>query len=146
MITSVSPMAALLVISTLALAGPQEIGATARGDDETLLATYQETIRPILSQYCFDCHGPEEQKGSVQLDDLNPDFVEGFDAEEWHFALDMIQGAEMPPSKAKQLTDDERRALVGWIEDGLAAAKRASAGPPSGQSRSLPPLPRMMIS
>ena len=90
---------------------------------------YAASIRPILSTYCFECHGDTKQKGGVQLNTLDPDFVAGGDAEEWHFALDMIQGAEMPPSKATQLTDEDRRALVAWIEGGLEEAKRASAGP-----------------
>jgi mono/diheme cytochrome c family protein len=96
---------------------------------QALVDAYHASIRPILSTYCFECHGPEKQKGAVQLDILSPDFLKGGDAEEWHFALDMIQGAEMPPSKAAQLTDDDRRALVAWIEGGLEAVKRGTAGP-----------------
>ncbi len=90
---------------------------------------YTASILPILTTYCFECHGPDKQKGGVQLDTLSPDFAAGGDAEEWHFALDMIQGAEMPPSKATQFTDEDRRALIAWIEGGLEDAKRASAGP-----------------
>lgn len=89
---------------------------------------YEDTVRPILARLCFDCHGETKQKGAVRLDDLDPDFVHGPDAEEWHFALDMIQGAEMPPAKATQFTDEERRAVVRWIEEGLEAAKRARDG------------------
>ncbi|MEM8711720.1 MAG: DUF1592 domain-containing protein, partial [Planctomycetota bacterium] len=107
---------------------PNERLEASEGDP--LIERYHAKIRPILSTYCFECHGDEKQKGGVQINDLDPDFIEGFDAEEWHFALDMIQGAEMPPSKAKQFTDDDRRAVVAWIEDSLEAAKRASDGPP----------------
>lgn len=106
------------------LAPERDAPARAPKDD-----AYRATIRPLLQKYCFGCHGEEKQKGSVRLDNLDPDFVEGFDAEEWHFALDMIQGAEMPPSKAPQLSDDERRALVQWIEAGIEDVKRANAGP-----------------
>lgn len=89
---------------------------------------YTDTVRPILTKYCFDCHGPKEQKAGVQLDDLDPDIADGLDTEEWHFALDMIQGAEMPPAKAPQMSDDESRALVGWIQSGLEDAKRSNDG------------------
>ena len=85
---------------------------------------YEKTIRPILERVCFECHGPDVQKGSVRIDDLDPDFVGGFDAEEWHFALDMIQGAEMPPTTSPQMSDQERRAVVAWIEGGLEAVRR----------------------
>ena len=31
---------------------------------------YEKTIRPILERVCFECHGPDVQKGSVRIDDL----------------------------------------------------------------------------
>ncbi len=130
MVKSVFLAVPLLTIPSAVLGGVETGVPTAVEPDDSLLQTYTETIRPILSKYCFDCHGPDKQKGGVQMDDLDPDFVEGFDAEEWHFALDMIQGAEMPPSKAPQFTDEDRRAVVQWIEGSLAAAKRANDGPP----------------
>ena len=89
---------------------------------------FTETIKPILSKYCFGCHGPDEQKAGVQLDDLDPDIVDGFDTEAWHYALDMIQGAEMPPTDAPQMSDEERRAVVAWVEEGLEGARRARQG------------------
>ncbi|QDV05987.1 hypothetical protein Poly30_14910 [Planctomycetes bacterium Poly30] len=137
MLTSVTSGAAVLVISTIAIGRAVMEGPPSPVLEDTLQTTYRETIRPILSTYCFGCHGPGEQKGGVQLDELDPDFVKGYDAEDWHYALDVVQGAEMPPSKAKQLSDDERRALVSWIEDGLEAARRASTGPPSPVMRRL---------
>lgn len=111
-----------LPLLLLVLFGPAPTPAAPEDD-------YNASIRPILSTYCFECHGPDKQRGGVQLDILSPDFVSGGDAEEWHFALDMIQGAEMPPSKAKQLTDEDRRTLVAWIQGGLEEAERASDGP-----------------
>ena len=41
---------------------------------------YEKTIRPILERVCFECHGPDVQKGSVRIDELDPDFVGGFDS------------------------------------------------------------------
>ncbi len=119
-----------MVVSLLLVAalGTAPISPTA-DETQALLDTYDASIRPILSTYCFGCHGPDKQKGGVQLDVLSPDFLGGGDAEEWHYALDMIQGAEMPPSKATQFTDEDRRALVAWIESGLEAVKRGSEGP-----------------
>lgn len=120
------PLTLLGVASAaLGLARPAVVHAPERAEDNT----YKTTIRPILERVCFECHGPDQQKGQVRIDDLDPDFVEGFDSEEWHFALDMIQGAEMPPTTAPQMSDEERRAVIGWIEDGLEAVRRANEGP-----------------
>ncbi len=34
------------------------------------LAFFESKIRPVLSQYCFDCHGAEKQKGGLRLDHI----------------------------------------------------------------------------
>ncbi|MGJ8679982.1 DUF1592 domain-containing protein [Paraglaciecola sp.] len=86
---------------------------------------YIETVRPLLETYCFGCHGADTQKANVRLDILNPDYVNGVDAEHWHAALDMINTAEMPPKKKKQPSDDERRILVDWMTQGIQLAKAA---------------------
>ena len=31
--------------------------------------SFSRDIRPILSQHCFKCHGPDEQKGRLRFDD-----------------------------------------------------------------------------
>jgi mono/diheme cytochrome c family protein len=88
-------------------------------------AHYIETVRPLLSNYCFGCHGPDTQKANVRLDVLNPDFIKGPDAGHWHAALDMINTAEMPPKKKKQPSDAERRIIVDWMTQGIQLAKAA---------------------
>ncbi|WP_158965449.1 DUF1592 domain-containing protein [Paraglaciecola sp. L3A3] len=89
---------------------------------------YVETVRPLLQNYCFGCHGPDTQKANVRLDILNPDFINGADAEHWHAALDMINTAEMPPKKKKQPTGEERRIIVDWMTQGIQLAKAAKQG------------------
>ena len=29
---------------------------------------YQKSVRPILEEHCFDCHGPEKQKNKLRFD------------------------------------------------------------------------------
>src|SRR6185503_20850547 len=31
--------------------------------------SFSRDIRPILSQHCFKCHGPDQQKNGLRLDD-----------------------------------------------------------------------------
>ena len=89
---------------------------------------YAKQIKPLLTRYCFRCHGAKRQRGDIRLDGLDPDMVKGPDAEGWHAALDMINGGEMPPSKAKQMKDEERRLVVRWLTESLEAAKAAHKG------------------
>ncbi|GAA4237637.1 hypothetical protein GCM10022291_24990 [Postechiella marina] len=86
---------------------------------------YANNIKPIMDKYCYDCHGPDKQKGSVRLDRLNWDMVKGADAESWHSALDMINSGEMPPKKKPQLTAKERKEVVNWITNSLEHAAKA---------------------
>lgn len=89
---------------------------------------YETEIGPLMKRYCFECHGETKQKGDIRLDVLDPDIVHGPDAEGWHTALDMINGGEMPPRRADQPTDEERRKLVAWMTGGLELAAERRKG------------------
>jgi mono/diheme cytochrome c family protein len=81
----------------------------------------------FLSQYCTACHDAEVQKGDRRLDDL-PAKV-GADlavAERWQEVLHQLQLGEMPPAKKKQPTDEERRALIAWIDAQLGEVQAAA--------------------
>lgn len=106
------------------LAGP----AGEEGEDDPAAEAFADEVRPLLEGYCFRCHGERKQRGDIRLDVLDPDMINGPDAEGWHTALDMLNGGEMPPRKAKQPTDEERRLLVSWMTRSLEAAAEARAG------------------
>ncbi|MEO9513722.1 MAG: DUF1592 domain-containing protein [Flavobacteriaceae bacterium] len=76
---------------------------------------YDTDIKPIVNTYCYSCHGVEEQKGGLRLDEIDPDLIKGQDAETWRFMLDMVNSGEMPPEDEKQPTEEERALLVDWI-------------------------------
>jgi hypothetical protein len=81
----------------------------------------------FLSRYCTGCHDAEVQKGERRLDDL-PGRI-GTDlavAERWQEVLHQLQLGEMPPAKKKQPTDEERRALIAWIDAQLAEVQTAA--------------------
>ena len=94
---------------------------------------YNRDIRPILSDNCFRCHGPdaENQKSEFRLDtrenaiaDLGgyAGIVPGdLDASEAHHRIweDEILEDRMPPPESKlELTDEEKRILDRWITEG----------------------------
>jgi mono/diheme cytochrome c family protein len=81
----------------------------------------------FLSRYCLDCHDADVQKGDRRLDDLP--LKVGTDiaiAERWQEVLHQLQLGEMPPAKKKQPTDEERRALLAWIEGQLIQAQSSA--------------------
>jgi len=95
--------------------------------NSTPLPAADETqVKPdaFLSRYCLGCHGSNEQKGDRRFDNL-PTTV-GVDVaigERWQEILHQLQLGEMPPSDEQQPTDDERRAMVAWIEAQVTQAQ-----------------------
>ena len=98
---------------------------------------FNEQVQPIIDKYCASCHGVDKQKGNVRFDTLNPDMINGHDAEKWHAALDMINSGEMPPSKKAQPTNEERRTLVNWMTENIKLASAAH------KSKSTHPIRRL---
>lgn len=94
--------------------------------------SFEKDVNPLLDKYCTSCHGPEKQKANLRMDTLNPNMLEGHDAEMWQEALDLINISDMPPSKSKeQPTSAERQIMVDWMTDNLRKAmesKRSTSG------------------
>ncbi|MFM8579425.1 MAG: DUF1549 domain-containing protein, partial [Planctomycetaceae bacterium] len=98
---------------------------------------FGRVIRPIVSNRCFRCHRPDESRreAGLRLDNREEAIAElasgvraivpGRSTESELVARITSQdpGTRMPPPHAKTpLTDDERRLLTEWIEDGAAYA------------------------
>ena len=62
------------------------------------------------------------------MDTLDPDIINGKDAEKWHAALDVINTADMPPEDVKQPNDEERRKIVDWMTVSHKIAKDKKRG------------------
>lgn len=102
------------------------LGASAPGVRQA--DEYQDTIKPIMEVYCYGCHGGLEQKAGIRFDEVDPDMLAGDDLDIWDAARDMLGAGEMPPKKAQQLPDEQRRALIGWLNESLEEAARAQEG------------------
>ena len=87
---------------------------------------FARTVQPVLEQYCYPCHGDERQKGDLRFDTLNPDMINGPDAETWGRILEMVEEAEMPPENKPQPSDAQRQAVVSWLTESLQAARESS--------------------
>jgi hypothetical protein len=84
---------------------------------------YKKDIKPLIDKYCVSCHGPDKQKAKLRMDTLNPDMINGPDAEMWQEALDLVNISDMPSKKAKaQPTRAERQLMVDWMTKSLRKA------------------------
>lgn len=106
---------------------------------------YNRDIRPILSENCFACHGPDSaaRKAKLRLDhfefatatreDSSPAIVPG--KPEASELIRRINAAEaddlMPPAKTKKvLTAEQKQLLRQWIADGAKYQPHWSLIPP----------------
>src|SRR5260221_10119796 len=88
----------------------------ARGADSPALASFQKKIEPILSQYCFECHGDGVDKGNVALDEVAADDNIAHNPELWWRVLKNVRSGLMPPAKKEQPTAEQKQALERWIK------------------------------
>jgi len=117
--------------------------AAAQGDSASTV-NFDRDIRPILSDNCFHCHGPDEaqRKAGLRLDtragafaktDTQAVIVSGDPA-----ASPLIQRIEstdpdeqMPPPEAKKKFGEAERALLRqWVAEGAAWSEHWSLVPP----------------
>ena len=88
-------------------------------------AVYARDVLPVLKAFCTDCHNADVREGNTRLDNLDPDLVDGPDAERWHHALNMINLGKMPPKDSDQVPDAKLVKVINWIQGELTRAIRA---------------------
>jgi hypothetical protein len=88
---------------------------------------FENKIRPLLAERCFECHGTEKQKSGLRLDsreaillggEMGPAAAAGNPAES--LLLDAVEyrgDLEMPPKE--KLKDEEIALLRRWVEMGM---------------------------
>src|SRR4051812_20809753 len=111
-----------IVILPALCAGLVAGGARAAEDKAAGPVTLKEHVRPLLEQYCFDCHNDKKQKGDVNMLTFadNPKIEEN--RKIWEKVAELIESREMPPEKKPQPTESQREMLVHYIDGQLSKA------------------------
>ncbi len=104
--------------------------SSARGADEAANGAlqYNEQIRPILAENCFNCHGPDSaaRKASLRVDKREAAIEHGAlvpgdpDASEVLRRIESDDPEEQmpPPATKKALTAEQKAILRQWIKEG----------------------------
>ncbi|HEU0123783.1 MAG TPA: DUF1553 domain-containing protein [Bryobacteraceae bacterium] len=96
---------------------------------------FQREIRPILSNACYHCHGPDKgtRMANLRLDLAGPALVPGKPEESklWKRINHANAALRMPPPQAhKTLTDAQKDLLRRWIEQGAVYKEHWSFAAP----------------
>ena len=77
---------------------------------------YAKEIEPMLDIYCYSCHGDGSSKGGFAMDEFGDLGTHLDDMDHWLPVWRNIRSQIMPPSDEDQLTGEEKKRLLGWIE------------------------------
>ncbi|MCU0795511.1 MAG: DUF1592 domain-containing protein [Akkermansiaceae bacterium] len=105
-----------VVFARLALISPlAAVAAHAAPPEER----WRAEVLPLLEHYCFDCHGDGIRKGEFDLDRF-PDIASMHsDREAWKKIRTHLDQQLMPPPDEEQPTEEERKAMIRWIDDAV---------------------------
>ncbi len=79
---------------------------------------FDEMIRPLLMQFCIECHAPGEMKGLDFLAAKSEVDVAGR-RDVYGSVWQQMENRTMPPKDSKQPTDTDRKLVADWIKKAL---------------------------
>jgi len=82
-------------------------------------ATYEQKIKPMLEQYCFDCHADGMDKGNFTWDKHTDYTALRADMKFWDHVRQQIVTHVMPPEKKDKPSLMQRDEMVAWIDDAI---------------------------
>ncbi|MCB1694168.1 MAG: DUF1592 domain-containing protein, partial [Pseudomonadales bacterium] len=110
----------VFLVQAAAQAAPLEAEQEQAKPAETELdpTALEDQATQVFGRYCGSCHGPDKQEGKVRLDALET--IDPVDRQELFASVQQrVQLGEMPPEKAKQPSDAERKILMQWLDSQL---------------------------
>ncbi len=113
-----------LIVANFTLAGFVAIAADAPG-----MTDFQKNIKPLLENYCFDCHSDGANKGNIAFDEFKTDQAMLEDHELWLHVLKNLRAGLMPPQKKSQPTATEKEQIERWIKSAVFAADPKNPDP-----------------
>ncbi len=110
--------------------------ASARGASPQEVEFFEKSVRPVLAEHCYKCHGPEKQKAALRLDSREavmkgtedgPVVVLGQPDQSSLIKSVRHQGDSKMPEKEDKLPDEQITALSEWVKMGAPWPENDSA-------------------
>ena len=121
---------ALLCMALMASGGPLLASDQQAESFEALGLRYHREARPLIEQYCRNCHSTALRTGELDLERFGDMAEVRRDAGAWVKVADMLERGEMPPEGSGQPLPEQREALLEWVKGYLRAESLANAGDP----------------
>ena len=78
--------------------------------------TFEKEIKPILEDYCFDCHGDGASKGDFSMDEYDDLSGHLDDVDHWLAVWRNVRSQIMPRPKKANPDLAEKQQLMRWTE------------------------------
>ena len=92
-------------------AAPPENKLAAAGKDP-----FAEGVRPVFVQFCLGCHNDKKVAGGVSLEPYKDTAGARKARDVWEAVREQLDKKHMPPKNKPQPTDEQRKAIVAWID------------------------------
>jgi mono/diheme cytochrome c family protein len=89
--------------------------SAAAADENPAVARFEETIEPILIDYCYRCHADGMKKGDLAFDQTQASELVG-KRELWLAVLKNVRSGLMPPAGKPRPSEAEVQQLAKWIK------------------------------
>src|SRR5437899_4112075 len=91
---------------------------------------FDQTVRPLLNQYCFPCHSSEKHKGDFDMERFSSVAEVKRHPKVWQEVAEKLANNEMPPEEKPQPSPAEKERMSNWVLAVLDAVARERAGDP----------------
>jgi Protein of unknown function (DUF1587)/Cytochrome C oxidase, cbb3-type, subunit III len=109
---------AIAICWNKALVGEDNPAGTSTFESQ-LADEWTASIRPMINQYCSDCHGESTQEASVDFSKFDSLASVRSQPALWDQVSGLVRIGAMPPSDAEELEPEERERIANWIENSL---------------------------
>jgi hypothetical protein len=79
-----------------------------------------EQIKPLLKEYCFDCHNADKQKGDLNLVPVADNLKLLENRAVWEKVAELVESREMPPEKKPQPSEEQRELVIKYIDSQIS--------------------------
>ena len=98
--------------STL-LAAPKDAPKTTAAASKDVFA---DTIRPVFAQFCLGCHNDKKVSAGLTLESYKTAADARKARDLWDMVKEQLANKQMPPKGKPQPTDEQRKAIIAWID------------------------------
>ncbi len=92
----------------------------------TVEGSFEEFARPLVQQFCIDCHSDDSPEGGLSFEELTA--VDSVNTETWKRIWTQVTLNEMPPADSDRPEAVERLKLTDWIAQQLNHVTAAQGG------------------